>query len=152
MFRLLLLFVCFRLQSSDEEEGILDWDLPNLSTTSDPSECPYGPESLALSLQALDSHYNHQVVLRLCQDWQVWPAAAQICELDKNYPLALLYRLKDRQCKGTVIIGAGEEGVLQEITALVDKFIRLVDKRINFVDRIIRGVDWIIKFVVDELL
>ncbi|XP_071809900.1 uncharacterized protein [Asterias amurensis] len=111
--------------SSDEEEGILDWDLPNLSTTSDPSECPYGPESLALSLQALDSHYNHQVVLRLCQDWQVWSAAAQICELDKNYPLALLYRLKDRQCKGTVIIGAGEEGVLQEITALVDKFIRL---------------------------
>ena len=102
------------LQSSDEEEDILDWDLPNLSK-SDPDQTPYGSDSLTLSLQVLDTHYNHQSVLRLCHDYEGWQSAAEICELDKNYPLALLYRLKDRQQNG-----ASEE----EITSLMDRYIR----------------------------
>ncbi|XP_038061322.1 uncharacterized protein LOC119732026 [Patiria miniata] len=114
------------MESSDEEEEeVLDWDLPNLSSP-DLSQPSYGPQSLTLSLTSLDAHYNHQTVLKLCHDWRVWHAAGDVCELDKNYPLALMYRLKERQGSGAELMGSDGEGGLKEITALVDRFLRLM--------------------------
>ena len=88
-------------QSSDEEdqEEASGWDLPNLGGA-DPTQPPYGPESLSLALTSLEGRYDRQTVLQLCRDRSLWRAAAQLCELEHNYPLALLYSLKEKEERG----------------------------------------------------
>ncbi|XP_022105351.1 uncharacterized protein LOC110987172 isoform X2 [Acanthaster planci] len=115
------------MESSDEEEleEVSGWDLPSLGGA-DPAQPPYGLQSLSLALTSLEGRYDRRTVLQLCQDWRLWQAAAEVCELDRNYPLALLYQLKEREGMGVELRGSqGEEEGLREVTALVDKFIRL---------------------------